>query len=356
MTTTIKRQEVPGLDPGYFSYQIVFEDKTYNFKSNSSNIQLDEIIEAALRQENYLSKQYRDYKPLFKNDNPISQSALDIQSCSLVQSTLFVEHKTWLLSVLHLSDHTKHEPSNLFALMEIRDPFGYHEIHKIFYNNDEGKIEIGFYSLHPNQITSVQREMLFGGMEYNNTKPRYFCNSHRLSFEIGKIVMEQFKKQADFEINNNFKCFLLLVLGKHGEYLSDIVSLVSLEWTEYVQNERTKLLKKDELLRVNSTETRRQSMTIDAIDLLKLQIHNELRTLEKSIVENAVISEQDKVTLQQQLTLVHKQLAEKGSGMEVLLESVKEIINKQKNTTLDIRDLFKLTEDIHQAIQKSAIS
>jgi hypothetical protein len=339
-TTTIKRTKgIQDIQDEKYTYQLVFEDVSYTIH-HSNELNLANIIQAAIEQDNMLTKQYKEYKPLFENsESGLSIAATDVIEHSIVDNTLSVDSKAWQLSLMHLSDHKKSIPSTIFILFEKRDYFGYHVIHKIYIKGRNICDEP--YILHPNEISPDIREKIFSNMKYVVTKPRYYCSiDNNISLEEGEQLIQQSK---DYKLEEGDNVYVIL----HKLFNKKLYDPVwkNIPWEEYVQQESVQTFKKDVLLKISNELVRRDSMLLDHGE--KITEHDEqFRKLQKvtqslqNIIQHSNINPQDKKEMQQHLCNIEQKMQRlETQEIKNIVISLTDLITKGQNMKTRLKDL-----------------
>ena len=245
----------------------VLEDSRYGLEDRpeaSLQANLQHIVNIVIKESpSKLARQYKTHQPLFENTGsglPIAAS--DIASAvSLVNDKAELSASTWHLSVMHLSDHHKQEPQDTFLLLEQRNYVGEHIIKKITY--DQGQYTLAYdQALNPKAIDTTLRKELFGPMEYEGTKPRYYATCYTLSKEAAQELLGNINKQAKKEAQDAYQALHQLALAAcQADQNAAGSKQLALEWRAYAPNAQE--LKKADLLQLNpedAAQVRRDSL------------------------------------------------------------------------------------------------
>ena len=190
----------------------VLEDSRYQLK-DSSEASLQQIVNRVIEESGTeLARQYKAHQPLFKNTGSgLSIAASDIPTAGSVVNDADLTTNTWHLSVMHLSDHHQQAPQDTFLLLEHRNYEGEHVIKKITY--EQGKYALAYdQALNPNAIDTELRKELFGPMEYERTKPRYYATCYTLSNEAVQELLGKINAQAGQEVQDAYQALHQLAL------------------------------------------------------------------------------------------------------------------------------------------------
>lgn len=358
-TTTIKRIKDSEHDQDEsYTYQLVFENVSYTIH-NTNKLYLENIVQAVSKQDNILAKQYEEHKPLFVNDGKsgLDIAATDIKECSIVDDNHKISTESWRLSLMHLSDHKKQEPSAIFILLEKRDYFGYHVIHKIYI--EEGKICDKPYVLHPNAVSIDVCKEIFGEMKYIETKPRYYCSILEIPLKtedelIQKLEYHRSKgEESDYVVLHQF--------FNNYENIQDTL-WKDILWDEYVKQESVKTFKKDALLKLDAQQlevVRRDSRLIDNSEMIGIhgksiaEFQEKTQGLRNIVEHNDKISQRDKVVMQQKINNIEKKmecLVENNVDVKSIVKEMTTLISEGKVTKGRLIDLEDDIDNIRQKI------
>jgi hypothetical protein len=239
--------------------KIILEDSSYPLKVSSQANLMHIVNEVIKLSKDELGKQYREHAPLFVNrGSALPIAAADIEWAGSVVDSTKLESEKWHLSVMHLSDHHKKEPQEVFLLLEQRNYVGEHIIHKI--TLDKGKFTIDSHALNPLEVGS-KREALFGKMSYIDNKPRYYGSSFTLEQATVKKLLERCKVKNDTK--DAYQALHGLAKKRVDESKRFILEK---SWSEYVTHSSVKTYKKDELLKVDAEQVRKDSRAIESQD------------------------------------------------------------------------------------------
>ena len=247
----------------------VLEDSRYTLEDRpEANLQanLQHIVNSVIeKSESELARQYRAHQPLFLNTGlglPIAAS--DIPTAGSIVNNADLTTKAWHLSSMHLSDHHKQAPQDTFLLLEQRNYVGEHIIKKITY--DQGKYILAYdESINPNKaLDTALREELFGPMEYERTKPRYYATYHTLSKKAAQELLGKINQQVGQDAQDAYQALHQLA-RKACEADQDAAGAeqLALEWRAYAQ--ALEGLKKVDLLQLSqedAIQVRQYSLTI----------------------------------------------------------------------------------------------
>jgi len=150
---------------------------------------------------------------------------------------------------MHLSDHHKQEPQDTFLLLEQRNYVGEHIIKKITY--DQGQYTLAYdQALNPKAIDTELRKELFGPMEYEGTKPRYYATCYTLSKEAAQELLGNINKQAKKEAQDAYQALHQLALAAcKADQDTAGAEQLALEWGAYVPSAQE--LEKVDLLQLS---------------------------------------------------------------------------------------------------------
>ena len=244
----------------------VLEETRYQFK-DSSEAHLQQIVNSVIeKSESELARQYRTHQPLFFNTGsglPIAAS--DIPTEGSVVNDADLTTNTWYLSIMHLSDHHQQAPQTTFLLLEQRNYEGEHVIKKITYA--QGQYTLAYdQALNPNAIDTQLREELFGPMEYERTKPRYYATYHTLNDQAAQELLGNINAQAGQEAQDAYQALhQLAIVACQADQDAAGAEQLALEWGAYVPNAQE--LKKVDLLKLSqgdAVQVRRDSLDISA--------------------------------------------------------------------------------------------
>ena len=243
----------------------VLEDSRYQLK-DSSEASLQQIVNRVIEEsETELARQYKAHQPLFKNTGlGLSIAASDIPTAGSVVNDADLTTNTWHLSVMHLSDHHQQAPQDTFLLLEQRNYEGEHVIKKITYA--QGQYTLAYdESINPNKALDTNlRKELFGPMEYEPTKPRYYATCYTLSNEAARELLDKINQQVGPEAQDAYQALHQLA-RKACEADHDEAGAQQLDrkWSEYAQALEGR--KKVDLLQLSQEEAvqvRQYSLTI----------------------------------------------------------------------------------------------
>ena len=244
----------------------VLEETRYRL-AEGSEIHLQHIVNIVIeKSESELARQYRTHQPLFLNTGsglPIAAS--DIPTAGSVVNDAALPIKAWHLSVMHLSDHHQQAPADTFLLLEQRNYEGEHVIKKITYA--QGQYTLAYdQALNPNAIDTQLREELFGPMEYERTKPRYYATYHTLNDQAAQELLGNINAQAGQEAQDAYQALhQLAIVACQADQDAAGAEQLALEWGAYVPNAQE--LKKVDLLKLSqgdAAQVRRDSFDISA--------------------------------------------------------------------------------------------
>ena len=243
----------------------VLEDSRYQLK-DSSEASLQQIVNRVIEaSETELARQYKAHQPLFKNTGlglPIAAS--DVPRAGSVVNNADLTTNTWHLSIMHLSDHHQQAPQETFLLLEQRNYVGEHIIKKITY--DQGQYTLAYdKALNPNAIDTTLRKELFGPMEYERTKPRYYATCYTLSNQAVQELLGKINQQAGEPDQNAYQALHQLALvACEADQDTAKAEQLALEWGAYVPSAQE--LKKVDLLQLSqdqAEQVRRDSLAIE---------------------------------------------------------------------------------------------
>ena len=165
---------------------------------------------------------------------------------------------------MHLSDHHQQAPQSTFLLLEQRNYEGEHVIKKITYA--QGQYTLAYdESINPNKALDTNlRKELFGPMEYEPTKPRYYATCYTLSNEAARELLDKINQQVGPEAQDAYQALHQLA-RKACEADHDEAGAQQLDrkWSEYAQALEGR--KKVDLLQLSQEEAvqvRQYSLTI----------------------------------------------------------------------------------------------
>ena len=247
----------------------VLEDSRYKLEDRpEANLQanLQHIVNSVIeKSETELARQYKAHQPLFLNTGlglPIAAS--DIARAGSVVNNADLTTKAWHLSVMHLSDHHQQAPQTTFLLLEQRNYVGEHVIKKI--NYAQGPYTLAYdQALNPNATDSELRKELFGPMEYERTKPRYYVTCYTLSEQAAQELLGKINTQVDQEAQDAYQALHQLALEAcQADQDAAGAEQLALEWEAYVPNAQE--LKKINLLQLSqedAVQVSRDSLAIE---------------------------------------------------------------------------------------------
>lgn len=166
---------------------------------------------------------------------------------------------------MHLSDHHQQEPEKIFLLLEQRNYVGEHIIKKITY--EQGKYTLAQdEALNPKDTDTRLRKELFGPMEYERTKPRYYANDYTLSEQAAQELLGKINKQARQEAQDPYQALHQLALEAcQADQNAARAQQLALEWPAYAQAPEVQELKKVDLLQLSqgdAAQVKRDSLNI----------------------------------------------------------------------------------------------
>ena len=232
-------------------YKIIFEDITYSLIGKQNRKYLEQISEEILNQQDDYALRYRDFNPVFVNTGlGIKIAATDIRYVTSVTShgsinniinTIFITRYEWQVSFMQESDNAHTTPENLFMLLEKRDVFGNHVMHKIHAN-----LSVESFVKHPEEVDTEFCQKLFGNLVYNHNGYKvYYSKRVTLNdqekedlFNALAAITNTVEYNTKFTQNHqkNFNYEEMQGLFKALITMSDIKTLASitLEWGEYI--------------------------------------------------------------------------------------------------------------------------
>ena len=311
--------------------RFVLEETRYTLAEHSE-AHLQHIVNRVIeKSESQLAQQYKAHQPLFLNTGlglPIAAS--DIPRAGSVVNNTALKTNIWHLSVMHLSDHHQQEPQDTFLLLEQRNYEGEHIIKKITY--DQGQYTLTYdQARNPNAIDTELRKELFGPMEYDTTKPRYYATCYTLSKEAAQELLGKINQQAGQETQDAYQALHQLALEAcKADQNATGSKQLALEWREYVPNAQE--LEKVDLLQLSQGDAalvRQASSTIETLDSFRTAAGSESQIFIqelKDLASDAQIDQQP------------DKLAELG---EVLLKLA---ASKQEEAGASAQDLSPYTE------------
>ena len=167
---------------------------SYKLSGSANAEQMSKIIEVAL-----LHKKQSPIK-IVNSGEGIRIAASDIVKChSMVDEELELVQDKAQVTFLYLSDHTKASPKDALILVETRgDHFGRHVVYQISVIN--GKVVIDEYRRHPDDLDTIFRTSILGGMKYDGnpkTKTRYFTQTLEISLDEAYVIIAQARKYEE---------------------------------------------------------------------------------------------------------------------------------------------------------------
>jgi hypothetical protein len=315
--------------------KIILEDSSYPLDA-SSKTNLMHIINGGIRfSQDKVAKQYREHNPLFVNrGSALPVATADIKYVGSVVDNVELDSKHWHLSVMHLSDHHKNRPQEVFLLLEQRSYVGEYIIKKIVLQ--ERNVTVETKAINPNSLNTNLREELFGKMSYIDTKPRYYGLSFVLSEEVGQKLLFACANQASsLEIGDAYKVLHELA-GSHVALLQNSnnqSSLLSLSWPKYVEHPEVVEYKKDQLLQVDAEQVRKDSRAIESQELVRVQ-SKQIGKHEDQLQETRIVVED------------HDQ------QMEILKFGIKNQNEQLQETGMKVEDLDQKTENLKGEIKE----
>jgi hypothetical protein len=255
----------------------ILEDSRYPLKLASQPNLMHIANKVIKRSQDRLAQQYRTHKPLFVNTgSALPIATADIQRVGSVVDDTKLDSEHWHLSVMHLSNHHKNTPKEVFLLLEQRSYAGEHVIHQI--TLDKSKFKVESYALTPLEV-GKKREALFGKMTYINTKLRYYGSSFTLSQGLGEKLLPACNNQGNSNSNSQpAMADPYKVLHELAARYVDLLqnsnnqsSLLSLSWPDYVKQPKVVEYRKDKLLQVDAEQVRKDSRVIESQELVRVQ-------------------------------------------------------------------------------------
>ncbi|WHA07708.1 NACHT domain-containing protein (plasmid) [Candidatus Megaera polyxenophila] len=288
------------------------EDKG-KIEANNQEV-ITEIIRTALQQNDRLAKQYREYTPLFPNNNSFRLAASDIGNTPETRSIIdgsTIESDSWQTSLMNLSDHKKQQPSNTILVAERRTEFGDIEIRKFYLEGTSIREDRSVKYPSSDDISTTFLKSLFGNMEYHDSsKPRYYATSSKLDLKTGQELFKALSSSSISDNNSNiYEIFRQIVdtslsniVERTSEDISDKVNIFKTElslsspWDNY-KNGACTVLNKIDLLRISdefeAERIRQASFKTEFIEL-KCELQNiKFDDLEKVIFEYKLSKEED---------------------------------------------------------------
>jgi hypothetical protein len=328
--------------------KIILEDRSYPLQAIfQADLMLIVNVVIKLSQDE-VAKQYRQHTPLFVNSGSALPVAIaDIKRAGSVVDDVELDSEHWHLSVMHLSDHHKNQPQDVFLLLEQRNYAGEHIIHQITLDKDKFKVDS--HAVNPLEVGN-KRETVFGKMSYINTKPRYYGSSFVLSEEaVQKLLLDCTKQASSGQMGDAYKVlheltarYVDLVQNSNNES-----SLLSLSWPDYVKQPKVVEYKKDELLKVDVEQVRRHSNTIEdkerglATQKLGLKTKEEVRVQGKQLKEQNIQLQETRIEVEDQ-----------GQQMENLKFGIKEQNVQLQETRVEVEDHKQRIEISEMKIDK----
>ena len=256
----LQHKIVPNITLGTCLFDL--EGSRYQLK-DSSEAHLQKIVNSFIeKSKSPLAQQYKEHQSLLKNEGiGLSLAASDIPRAGSVVNNTGLTTNTWHFSVMHLSDHHKKEPEKIFLLLEQRNYVGEHIIKKITYDQGQYTLDQD-EALNPKAVDTKLRAKLFGPMEYEGTKPRYYATCYTLSKEAAQELLGKINQQVGPEAQDAYQALHQLALAACEADHAGAEQL-ALEWEAYVPNAQE--LKKVDLLKLSqgdAVQVRQDSLAI----------------------------------------------------------------------------------------------
>ena len=179
-----------------------FENGVYKLKGGTNQNYIEDIVNAVLcKTLDPLVRQHLDYIPIFTNTG----IALEVSPIDVTDCISFLSKKPltqWQVSFIYLSDHVKSYPENVFLLIEGRET-GYYVAYKIYISSRSGAIKISHYKQHPNDLDANFRKEIFGEMQYDKTKVRYYSKT----LDISALEAEELVEDAKSSLSSSARSF-----------------------------------------------------------------------------------------------------------------------------------------------------
>lgn len=173
-------------------------------KSASSSIDsvLGIINEERLDSQEYIAANQNNELKFENTGSGMKIAAKDIQESFSIITGRSITYNQVEISFLYLSDHNYNRPTDVFILIESREPsFGYHNFNKIYIDN-HGKIKIEVFGTYPEKnMPDAIKTQILGDMKYTEeSRTRYYSTSYKkISLDATLLV----KQALQYKLETN---------------------------------------------------------------------------------------------------------------------------------------------------------